>query len=84
MRTVGAYEAKTHLPRLLEEVAHGEIITITRRGLPVARLVPADGENGGARRREAVEAMLEFGRKHNVKLPEGMTIREMIEEGRRY
>lgn len=83
MRTVGAYEAKTHLPRLLEEVEHGESITITRRGFPVARLVPADGENGGERR-EAVEAMLEFGRKHNLKLPEGMTIREMIEEGRRY
>lgn len=38
--TVGAYEAKTHLPRLLERVARGETITITKRGVPVAILAP--------------------------------------------
>ena len=43
MRTVGAYEAKTHLPRLLDEVAAGETITITKHGVPVARLVPPEG-----------------------------------------
>lgn len=41
MSTVGAYEAKTHLPRLLSEVAKGEVVTITRHGAPVARIVPA-------------------------------------------
>ncbi|HRK95205.1 MAG TPA: type II toxin-antitoxin system prevent-host-death family antitoxin [Rhodospirillales bacterium] len=41
MREVGAYEAKTHLAALLEDVARGETIVITRRGRPVARLVPA-------------------------------------------
>jgi prevent-host-death family protein len=41
MRTIGAYEAKTHLPRLLEEVAGGETITITKHGVPVAELRPA-------------------------------------------
>lgn len=41
MRTIGAYEAKTHLPRLLEEVAAGETITITKHGVPVAELRPA-------------------------------------------
>ena len=40
MRTVGSYEAKTHLPRLLDEVAKGERITITKHGHPVAMLVP--------------------------------------------
>ncbi len=40
MKTVGAYDAKTHLAQLLDEVAAGETITITRRGVPVARLVP--------------------------------------------
>lgn len=40
MKTVGASEAKTHLARLLEEVAAGETITITKRGRPVARLPP--------------------------------------------
>lgn len=40
MKTIGAFEAKTHLSALLEEVARGEEITITRHGKAVARLVP--------------------------------------------
>ena len=40
MRTVGSYEAKTHLPALLGRVAKGETITITKHGKPVAKLVP--------------------------------------------
>ena len=44
MRTIGAYEAKTHLPRLLELVAQGESLTITRHGRPVARLVPVEAD----------------------------------------
>ncbi len=38
-KSVGVHEAKTHLSRLLEEVAGGEEIVITRRGEEVARLV---------------------------------------------
>jgi prevent-host-death family protein len=41
MESVGAYDAKTHLPRLLEAVAGGESVIITRHGVPVAKLVPA-------------------------------------------
>jgi prevent-host-death family protein len=40
MAKVGAYEAKTHLPKLLERVEKGERIVITRHGRPVAELVP--------------------------------------------
>ena len=40
METVGAYEAKTHLPKLLERVIKGERITITKHGIPVAVLQP--------------------------------------------
>jgi prevent-host-death family protein len=40
MTTVTAYEAKTHLPRLLRAVERGERIVITRHGKPVAELVP--------------------------------------------
>ena len=43
--SVGAYEAKTHLPRLLERVSRGERITITRHGVPVAELVPPATRN---------------------------------------
>ena len=44
MRSVGAFEAKTHLAALLDAVSGGEQITITRHGRPVARLVPAAAE----------------------------------------
>lgn len=40
MATVGSYEAKTHLPALLERVQAGESIVITKHGRPVAKLVP--------------------------------------------
>lgn len=40
MATMGAFEAKTHFSALLERVAHGEEVVITRHGQPVARLVP--------------------------------------------
>jgi antitoxin (DNA-binding transcriptional repressor) of toxin-antitoxin stability system len=38
MTTVGSYQAKTHLPELIERVSRGEKILITRRGKPVALL----------------------------------------------
>lgn len=47
-KSVGVHEAKTHLSRLLEEVAAGEEVVITRRGEDVARLVPA--RRGATRR----------------------------------
>jgi prevent-host-death family protein len=40
--TVGAFQAKTHLSELLERVEQGEVVTIARRGRPVARLVPIE------------------------------------------
>ncbi len=42
MLSVGAFAAKTHLSALLERVARGEEVLITRHGKAVARLVPAD------------------------------------------
>lgn len=45
MREVGAFEAKTHLSELLAATEAGESVLITRRGAPVARLIPA-GRNG--------------------------------------
>jgi prevent-host-death family protein len=44
VETVGTFEAKTHLTRLLERVAKGERIVITNRGKPVAMLVPANSD----------------------------------------
>ncbi|MDA8315862.1 MAG: type II toxin-antitoxin system Phd/YefM family antitoxin [Actinomycetota bacterium] len=47
-KSVGVHEAKTHLSRLLEDVAAGEDVVITRRGEPAARLVAA--RSGSSRR----------------------------------
>jgi prevent-host-death family protein len=42
MITVGAFQAKTHLSSLLERVARGEEVTITKHGKPIARLIAVD------------------------------------------
>jgi prevent-host-death family protein len=81
MANIGTFEAKTHLPALLKRVEQGEEITITRRGVPVARLIRAQEAHPG-NRREAIKALKEFGRRRS--LPAGMTIRDLIEEGRRF
>ena len=78
MEKIGASEAKTHLPRLLEKVARGEVITITKHGVPVAMLVP----HPRSQRPEpaaAIEALREF--RQHIKL-DGLSLRELIEEGR--
>jgi prevent-host-death family protein len=79
MKQVGVYEAKTQLPRLLDEVEQGETITITRYGRPVARLVPLRGRRRTVK--EAIEAMRELRKGNRL---DGITIRELIEEGRKY
>jgi len=56
---IGAYEAKTQLPALLERVARGERFTITKHGPPIARLVPV-GRAGPDHRREAIERLKRF------------------------
>ena len=78
MRHIGAYEAKTHLPRLLDEVAAGERITITKHGRPVATLVPARESRTGAA--AAAASLLAFRRAHRLG---GVRIRELIDEGRK-
>jgi len=78
MRTIGAYEAKTHLPRLLDEVAAGEEIIITKHGVPVAVLIPA--RPGAASIEDAIRSLRAFRARH----PLGdVTFRELIDEGRR-
>ena len=79
MKSVGSYEAKTHLPRLLDEVAAGETITITKHGVPVAMLVPARPERPDA---AALAAEFKaFRDKHPLR---GLRIRDLIDEGRRF
>ncbi len=78
METIGAYEAKTHLPRLLDEVAAGRAVTITKHGVPVARLVPA--RPAAADPADTIAALRAARR--GVRREE-LSVRDMIEEGRR-
>lgn len=80
MKTVGAFEAKTHLNKLLKQVSKGETIRITLRGIPVAKLVPSEeGQSKDLRR--TVREIREIRKGAGLK---GSTIRELIDEGRRY
>lgn len=78
METVGAYEAKTHLTQLLERVAKGEKITITKHSVPVAILQPADSSKQRPVR-DIIDQLKRFRGGHRLG---GISIREMIEEGR--
>ena len=81
MQTIGAFEAKTHLSNLLERVAKGEKITITRHGIPTAMLVPVGAAEAKLSHKEIVDSMRAL--RKRVK-PGGMSVREMINEGRRF
>ncbi|NJD18245.1 MAG: type II toxin-antitoxin system Phd/YefM family antitoxin [Gemmatimonadetes bacterium] len=83
-RTVGAYEAKTHLAALLDRVERGERITITRHGRAVAVLLPP-ADLPGRTAQEAVTGLLELrrGRRLREEGAAGPGVRDLIEEGRR-
>ncbi len=78
--TIGSYDAKTHLPALLERVSKGERITITRHGVPVAMLVPAPS----AQKPDVRAAIEELKRFRKGRSLGGLSIKEMINEGRRF
>ena len=81
MESVGTFEAKTHLTRLLERVASGERIVITNRGRAVAMLVPPEPSE----RADAAEigrAMLAY--RDRVRRRLGGTFRDLAHEGHRY
>ncbi len=80
MITVGSFDAKTHLPALLERVLKGETVQITRRGTPVAQLIPAERESsrdpkGAARRISELRRGIRLGK---------LTLHDLIREGRRF
>lgn len=80
MSEVGAFEAKTHLPKLLERVQKGERFVITKHGHPVAELIPFR-ERSPDKIRAAIDNLKTFQNTHSL---EGLSVREMIEEGRKY
>jgi prevent-host-death family protein len=83
MTSIGFYEARTRLSELLDQVAQGKTVLITRRGKPAAVLGPPPQE---ARQdvRQVVKEMLALRDREGPTLGGRVTIRELIEEGRRY
>lgn len=80
-REIQASEAKTHLPRLLDEVERGETIIITRHGRPVARIVPETH-----RRQQEIDQAIEEIRQLQKRKGE-MTVGEILSalhEGHKY
>jgi prevent-host-death family protein len=77
MKSIGAFDAKTNLNALLREVERGEVIEITRRGVPVARLVPVENASGND-----LQGLVEEIIENRKGLRLGMPLREMIDEGR--
>ena len=77
-KTVGAYEAKTKLGELLDQVERGRVITITRHARNVARLVPADQPTVDRSVFTRIRAL-----RSRLSLGKGESARDLINDGRR-
>ena len=79
MRKVGLFEAKQKLSELVRRASRGERIGITRRGKLEAEIVPARKDEVDLKE---VFASMDRIRKRAKPLPRGVTIKDLIEEGR--
>lgn len=77
--TVSSFDAKTHLSQLIQDVEKGKSITITRRGKPVARLVPVQEEN-----ETPVEYIVEELASVRRRIKGVFDVEKLIREGRKY
>ena len=68
MQIIGSYEAKTRLPQLLREVERGESFTITRRGVPIAKIVGVEEPEDNLR---AIFGRLKSARARRPSIPVG-------------
>ena len=80
MSEIGDFEAKRHLLRLLERVRKGERFVITMHGNPVAELIPFR-KRDPEKIRAAIEGLKAFQKAHSLG---GLSVREMIEDGRKF
>lgn len=90
MSEIGAYEAKTHLPKLLARVEKGERFVITRHGHPVAELAPVGKlDEKSIRRaigdlRSLRDELARRGVRMRDLLRKGETVRGLAHKGHRY
>jgi len=83
MTTMGFYEARTHLSKLLDHVAKGKEVLITRRGKPAALISPPP-RDGRHDLRNVVQEMLALRDREGPTLGGQLTLRQLINEGRRF
>jgi prevent-host-death family protein len=83
METIDSYEAKTHLLRLLARVENGETIVITRHGKAIARLIPFARSVPRPQTADVIEAMRTVQEEEPPTLGEDLSLRDLIDEGRR-
>jgi prevent-host-death family protein len=85
MSTVTALEAKTRFGELLDRVARGEEIVITRHDKPVARIIPEGRKSLDSVRRavESMRTMREEMKRTGFKSLTDKEIKDAINEGRR-
>ena len=79
MIKVGIFEAKTHLSALLEKVSQGQEVLITKRGEPIARLVPAQ-RSDRTQVAATIDTLFEF--RKGMKL-DGLDWKALRDTGRR-
>ena len=84
MKEVAVFEAKTRLSELLIEVEQGEQVTITRRGVPVARLVAVAGARRSAvnQQRQQVDSTIAALREERKGVVLEGQVRDLIADGR--
>jgi prevent-host-death family protein len=80
MENVGAFDAKTHFSELLSRVQQGESISITRRGVPVAMLVPVDIHQA-TEKNGILKAFYKW--RKGIRWDNGMNTKKALSEGRR-
>ena len=78
---IGAFEAKTHFSKILDKAGQGTDYIVTKRGKPVAKIVPIE-QKPEMTFKEAVEQLMEMRKLYRGK-PGSFNIREAIEEGRK-
>ena len=77
MKTVGTFEGKTHFSALIDAAFHGETTVITRKGTPVAKIVPLTQASERSPR-EVLDRIL------SRRIRTGIPVRDLIDEGRRW
>jgi prevent-host-death family protein len=76
---VALFDAKNRLSALVAEAEHGREVTITRRGVPVAKLVPITPSFDREKARRVAEGLRQASRGLSLG---GLTIKALVDEGR--